>query len=267
IVGVWRDMGGDKGKKLKLADADDESNGPNLIDAELLHTVEKLQEIQDELEKVNEEASEKVLEVEQKFNEIRKPIYEKRNEVIKSIPDFWLTAFITHPALSELVTAEDQKIFKYLTDLEVEDFKDLKSGYSISFKFSPNPYFEEAKLTKTFSFFEEGITKITATPIKWKNGTGTPNGIPEGKNGNKRPYAEDSFFAWFNESEHKGDAYEIHDEVADIIKDDLWPNPLTYFNNGADEENPETDDGEDDEGGESEESEGDDDDDEEEEED
>lgn len=43
-------------------------------------------------QQVNEEASEKVLEVEQKYNEIRRPVYDKRNEVIKSIPDFWLTA-------------------------------------------------------------------------------------------------------------------------------------------------------------------------------
>lgn len=41
---------------------------------------------------VNEQASEEVLEIERKYNEIRRPAYEKRNEVIKSIPDFWLTA-------------------------------------------------------------------------------------------------------------------------------------------------------------------------------
>lgn len=41
---------------------------------------------------VNEQASDEVLEVEQKYNEIRRPVYDKRNEVIKSIPDFWLTA-------------------------------------------------------------------------------------------------------------------------------------------------------------------------------
>ena len=41
---------------------------------------------------INEEASDKVLEVEQKYNEIRKPIYDKRNDIIKFIPDFWLTA-------------------------------------------------------------------------------------------------------------------------------------------------------------------------------
>lgn len=41
---------------------------------------------------VNEQASEEVLQIEQKYNEIRRPVYEKRNEVIKSIPDFWVTA-------------------------------------------------------------------------------------------------------------------------------------------------------------------------------
>ena len=43
-------------------------------------------------QQVNEEANEKVLELEQKYNEIRRPVYLKRNDVIKTIPDFWLTA-------------------------------------------------------------------------------------------------------------------------------------------------------------------------------
>lgn len=41
---------------------------------------------------VNEEASDKVLEVEQKYNEVRRPVYNKRNQIIQNIPDFWLTA-------------------------------------------------------------------------------------------------------------------------------------------------------------------------------
>ncbi|KAL0342633.1 UNVERIFIED_CONTAM: NAP1-related protein 2 [Sesamum calycinum] len=272
-------MGADKGKKQKSGEVKEENNGAEPIDGELVLSIEKLQEIQDELEKMNEEASEKVLEVEQKFNEIRKPVYNKRNDVIKSIPDFWLTAFMSHPALSELLTEEDQKIFKYLSDLEVEDFEDVKSGYSITFKFNPNPYFEDTNLTKTFTFLEEGITKITATSIKWKEGMGIANGVAEEKKGNKRSHAEErccvtmllpsiqgqmnvifnltssvhillcsiiddlaskvcpdlpnahefpafnnyamlgalenSFFTWFNDSEHKGDMYEIHDEEAD----------------------------------------------------
>ncbi|KAJ4823919.1 NAP1- protein 2 [Turnera subulata] len=270
-------MVADKGKKSKLNEEEEESDH---IDGELVLSIEKLQEVQDELEKfmalvvfdlgenvlviccctsqINEEASDKVLEIEQKYNEVRRPVYAKRNDIIKSIPDFWLTAFLSHPALCELLTEEDQKIFKYLDSLEVEDFKDVKSGYSIAFLFNENPHFEDTKLTKSFTFSDEGTTIITGTNIKWKEGMGGSNGVNHEKQGNKRPLAEMSFFTWFAETEQK-DISELHDEVAEIIKDDLWPNPLKYFNNDADEEDSE--------GDEDEEENGDDQDDEEEEDD
>lgn len=50
-----------------------------------------------------------------------------------------------------------------------------------------------------------------------------------------------SFFSWFSETQQK-DTLEVeglNDEVAEIIKEDLWPNPLKYFNNEADEEDSE----------------------------
>ncbi|GMH21426.1 hypothetical protein Nepgr_023268 [Nepenthes gracilis] len=233
-------MVADKGKKLKVADKNEEENAEQ-IDGDLVLSIEKLQEIQDELEKINEKASDEVLAVEQKYNEIRRPVYDKRNEIIKSIPDFWLTAFLSHPALNELLTEEDQKIFKYLSSLEVEDSKDVKSGYSIIFNFNANPYFGDARLVKTFTFLDEGTTKVTATSINWKEGTGIPNCINNDKKGNKRAHAEESFFSWFSETQQKDNMDEIHDEVAEIIKEDLWPNPLNYFNNEADEEDFEGD--------------------------
>ncbi|CDP12325.1 unnamed protein product [Coffea canephora] len=247
-------MVADKGKKQKIAEkGDDENNNNNNsdpIDGELVLSIEKLQEIQDDLEKINEEASDKVLEIEQEFNEKRKPIYDKRTEIVKSIPDFWLTAFMSHPALGELLTEEDQKIFKHLSSIEVEDSKDVKSGYSITFNFSPNPYFEDKKLTKTFTFLDEGTTKVTATSIKWKEGMGLPNGVANEKKGNKRVHADESFFSWFSGNEQKDDELDdIHDEIAEIIKDDLWPNPLTYFHTDADEEDFDDEEGDDEEKG------------------
>ncbi|KAL8226623.1 hypothetical protein R6Q57_016455 [Mikania cordata] len=204
-------MVADKGKKPKIGDKIED--GAEQIDVELVKSIEKLQEVQDELEKINEEASDKVLEIEQKYNEIRKPVYHKRNDIIKSIPDFWLTAFLSHPALSDLLNEEDQKIFKHLTSLEVEDMKDVKSGYSITFNFSPNPFFEDTKLTKTITFLDEGTTKITATSIKWKEGMGLPNGVAHEKNGKKRPHEEDSFFSWFTGTQQRDDMDEVQDGV------------------------------------------------------
>lgn len=228
----------DRGKKSKVADEQDSEH----IDAELVLSIEKLQEVQDQLDKVNEEASEKVLEVEQKYNEIRRPVYDKRNEVIKSIPDFWLTAFLSHPALCDLLSEEDSKICKYLDCIDVEDFKDVMSGYTITFNFKPNPYFEDTKLTKTFKFSEEGTTKITGTNIKWKEGMSVvANGVDHEKKGNKRPPIDESFFSWFSETQQNDIVEGFHDEVAEIIKEDLWPNPLKYFINEADEEDSDGD--------------------------
>ncbi|RWW14508.1 hypothetical protein BHE74_00052883 [Ensete ventricosum] len=207
-------MVADKGKKSKVAEPGAQGAEPEQhIDGELVLSIEKLQEIQDELERVtlsfakgkgrkkrfflfffipfhsnhfsfldfpkrnvvNEEASDKVFEVEQKYNEIRRPVYVRRAEIIQHIPDFWLTA-----------------IFKFLHSLDVEDFKDVKTGYSITFNFSKNPYFEDTKLTKTYSFNDEGTTNVTGTTIKWKDGMEhIANGDAHEKKGNKRPFAEE----------------------------------------------------------------------------
>ena len=43
--------------------------------------------------------------------------------------------------------------------------------------------------------------------------------------GTKRAHEEtDSFFLWFNDRQIASE-----DPVAEIIKEDLWPNPLSYF--------------------------------------
>uniref|UniRef100_A0A1D1XHN5 Protein SET n=1 Tax=Anthurium amnicola TaxID=1678845 RepID=A0A1D1XHN5_9ARAE len=228
-------MVANKGKKSKVAERGGEEENDH-IDGELVLSIEKLQEVQDELEKVNEEASDKVLEVEQKYNEIRRPVYVRRNEIIQTIPDFWLTAFMSHPALGDLLSEEDQKIFKHLISLNVEDSKDVKSGYSITFTFSPNAYFEDTKLTKTFNFFDDGTANITGTKIRWKEGMDIANGAaPDMKDG-KRTFHDESFFTWFTEMQQKNLSDDFQDEVAEIIKEDLWPNPLKYFNSEVDDE-------------------------------
>ncbi|PIA62650.1 hypothetical protein AQUCO_00200575v1 [Aquilegia coerulea] len=194
-------MVADKGKKLKIEKRDEEESIDE-IDESIVLTIEKLQELQDELEKVNEEACEKILEVEQKYSEIRRPVYTKREEVIKAIPDFWSTAFLNHPSIDEFLRPEDQKVFEYLSSLEVEDFKDVKSGYSITFNFKPNPYFDDTKLLKTYFFPENEITKVTGTTIKWKEGMDISKSVNHEKKGRKRQYVDDrrSFFCWFSDT-------------------------------------------------------------------
>ncbi|KAH7405078.1 hypothetical protein KP509_15G055400 [Ceratopteris richardii] len=227
----------DRSKRAKL----DEGDASDQLDTDLVNSVHRLQEVQDELEKVNEEASERVLEVEQKYNEVRRPIYSKRNEIIQGIPDFWLTAFLCHPALCELLNDEDQQVFKYLEFLDVEDFKDVKSGYSIIFMFRSNPYFEDKQLVKVYRFSDDGTLSVTGTQPRWKDGMNLTNGVIKNPT-NKWPPTVESFFKWFTETD-KDFSIGVQDEIAEIIKEDLWPNPLKYFNNeGDDDEDDESDD-------------------------
>ena len=46
---------------------------------------------QAEIDQLNEQASEEILHVEQKYNRLRKPHFEKRSELIGELSDFWPT--------------------------------------------------------------------------------------------------------------------------------------------------------------------------------
>jgi hypothetical protein len=43
-------------------------------------------------QEVNSKAAEEILALERRYNQVRKPIYDKRNELFKNIPQFWLKA-------------------------------------------------------------------------------------------------------------------------------------------------------------------------------
>lgn len=64
-----------------------------------------------------------------------------------------------------------------------------------------------------------------STIIKWKEGFNLfQNGPKLNKSSRKRSAEDKSFFSWFNDNSDR-----TSDEIAEIIKDDLWQNPLQYF--------------------------------------
>jgi hypothetical protein len=54
-------------------------------------------------------------------------------------------------------------------------------------------------------------------------------GIEMEVNGRKRQRVRDSFFLWFEEGVARGEASIADDPVADIIKEQIWPNPLALY--------------------------------------
>ncbi|KAL6032509.1 hypothetical protein STEG23_016883 [Scotinomys teguina] len=110
-------------KKPKMAPApkmEDKSASPGLPkgEKEQQEAIEHIDEVQNEIDRLNEQASEEVLKAEQKYNKLRQPFFQKRSELIAKIPNFWGTTFVNHPPVSALLGEEDEEAVHYLTSVE-----------------------------------------------------------------------------------------------------------------------------------------------------
>merc|ERR1712050_435465 len=112
----------------------------------------------------------------------------------------------------------------------------------IQFHFSSNPYFSNSSLCKEFQLGSSGDPTSTSTDILWKEGYNLTEKATQraalAKGSRKRQLENRTFFSWFCDN---GDP--SVDDVAEVIKDDMWPNPLQYFlvpdievENGAEED-------------------------------
>ncbi|XP_052789967.1 protein SET-like [Mya arenaria] len=213
-------------KQAKTEEKNGAENADEQADKEQQEAIEQIDEVQNEIDRLNEQASEEILKVEQKYNKLRQPFFQKRSDLIAKIPNFWVTAFVNHPQVSALLNEEDEEALQFLTKVEVQEFEDIKSGYKINFYFDQNQYFENDVISKEFHLNDTGEPSSKSTPIKWCAGKDlTKKATSPAKGGRKRsPEDQESFFCWF--SDH-GDAGA--DELGEVIKDDIWPNPLQYY--------------------------------------
>jgi hypothetical protein len=71
---------------------DEEESIERDYDPETQKALEEIDACQNEIDALNEKASEEILRVEQKYNKLRRPFFDRRNELIRKIPNFWVTA-------------------------------------------------------------------------------------------------------------------------------------------------------------------------------
>nr|XP_048314461.1 protein SET-like [Myodes glareolus] len=221
-------------KKPKLSPSpklEDKSASPGLPkgEKEQQEAIEHIDEVQNEIDRLNEQASEEILKVEQKYNKLRQPFFQKRSELIAKITNFLVTTFVNHPQVSALLGEEDEEALHYLTRVEVTEFEEIKSGSRIDFYFDENPYFEmvfENKVhSKEFHLNESGDPSSKSTEIKWKSRRDLTKRSSQTQNkaSRKRQHEEpESFLTWFTDHSDAG-----ADEVGEVITDDIWPNPCS----------------------------------------
>lgn len=176
-----------------------------------------LEAIQLELDTVNAQADRAFQHLEQKFGRMRRHYLERRNYIIQSIPGFWMTAFRNHPQLSAMIRGQDAEMLRYVTNLEVKELRHPKTGCKFKFFFRRNPYFRNKLIVKEYEVRAGRVVSLS-TPIIWRRGHEPQSFIRRNRD------LICSFFTWF--SDH---SLPESDRIAEIIKEDLWPNPLQYY--------------------------------------
>ncbi|KAL3138210.1 hypothetical protein ABBQ38_005431 [Trebouxia sp. C0009 RCD-2024] len=212
-------------KKIKLSDEAVAENDSGVFQA--------LEQVQQKLDQITDQRSDEILAVERRYNEIRRPVYLERNKLMREVPDLWLQCMLQHQQIADLVTERDTELLSYLEEIDVEDFPDIKSGYKITFTFKQNPFFKNQALVKELHYADDNALAIKGTDIEWTE-TGLQHqeqAQEELTNGRKRRAEEStSLFEWFWDS---GDLPEGNEPISDLIKDELWTNPMRGSSDGV----------------------------------
>lgn len=205
-------------KEKKVAGGGKEESRPR---APKINTcMDSLEAIDQELSNVNAQADRAFLQLERKFGRMRRLHMQRRSFIIQNIPGFWVTAFRNHPQLSPMISGQDEDMMRYMINLEVEELKHPRAGCKFKFIFQSNPYFRNEGLVKEYERRSSGRVVSLSTPIRWHRGQEPQAHIHRNREGNTIP----SFFNWF--SDHSLLEF---DRIAEIIKGELWSNPLQYY--------------------------------------
>lgn len=77
----------------------------------------------------------------------------KENANVKGVPFFWLTAMQNLPPVADMISDRDVPVLEHLVDLRME-YMD-KPGFKLIFEFSPNEYFKNKQIVKTYYYQKE----------------------------------------------------------------------------------------------------------------
>ncbi|KAF9416478.1 hypothetical protein BGZ94_010206 [Podila epigama] len=268
---------------------------------EVRRRVKGLKSLQKKHAVLEAQLQEEIRALEKKYLDLYTPLYQKRSEIIKGlteptdeevldggsedgvvgddeedeeegdkkdvekvagIPEFWLTSLNTFPVLAEGITDKDEAALKHLIDVRMS-YLDTP-GYRLEFEFSPNEYFFNTLLTKTYYYQDEPgyggeyvYDRAEGTKIDWKEGKDLSVTIESRKQRHKgtnktrivkKTVPAETFFSFFSppvppKKADGEDEDEEHDEVlerlehdftmGEEIKDSLIPHAVDWFTGKA----------------------------------
>ncbi|XP_045852748.1 testis-specific Y-encoded protein 3-like [Meles meles] len=180
--------------------------------------LQALEALQSELEPMNKDASRAYSGLKLRFCQRRRHHLDPRSALIRGIPGFWAKAFVNHPQMSAMISGQDKGILGSMTDLKVEDLESPRDRRKILLFFRKNSYFRNEVVEKEYVLRAAGYEPSHSTPIQWHRNYE--------REAYRRRHHNSSlnFFNWFSDHSFAGSS-----RIAEILMDDLWPNPLQYY--------------------------------------
>jgi len=227
----------------------------------------------------NDEETKKAA-TEEKSNEQK-----KEEEKTVGIPEFWLQVFKNSDVLSELIKEHDEPVLKHLIDVRITMQNEAEQkGFTIEFEFTPNEYFSNTTLTKSYelrtgpdeheplSYEGPEIVKSKGCEIKWNKGKNVTVKMVKKRQKHKnrgtirvvtKEIQTDSFFNFFTPptvpeeiDAELEDSDEVRTLAADfeighMLRDSIVPKAVLYYTGEAgdddfDEDEEDEDDDDDD---------------------
>merc|ERR1712168_1522608 len=165
----------DVDKRGEASNSSQDENLPDIgvpgleMDKETQKRLYDLDAEQNNVDLLNHKERQELLKIDQKFSILMRPYLDKRNEIIKRVPKFWLTTFINHPHMSTVI---EEDCLQYLNKLDIVEYEDITTGYSIIVYFDENLYSENNIIAKEFPMTpnRQPGKESSCTPTLWKEG-------------------------------------------------------------------------------------------------
>eukprot|EP00928_Gymnodinium_smaydae_P032974 TRINITY_DN23746_c0_g1_i2.p1 TRINITY_DN23746_c0_g1~~TRINITY_DN23746_c0_g1_i2.p1 ORF type:complete len:263 (+),score=60.81 TRINITY_DN23746_c0_g1_i2:57-791(+) len=183
----------------------------------------ELHDVQLELQLLEQKCAEEQITVQQRYDRLRQPFFERRSALLRCIPGFWRAALRSHP--QQLVHPAEEEVLGQLLDLSVKDNLDRRGSYEVHATFGENSIFLERSICKRVTFqdtFRDDVSPATLTPA----GDSGKDVLDELRTSSRR-----SVLGWFMSSASSGGGLNSPDSAGfgDVLRGDLWQDPIPYY--------------------------------------
>jgi len=174
-----------------------------------------LEKVQGELNKLEQGCREEQIEVQCKYDAMKKKHFDARGALVKKIPNFWRDVLINFGQPAGLINPAEIEVLDYLEDVILEDNLDRKGSHKFTFTFKENPFFKETTIVKSVVIKDEENVQIDVTPI-----TFTKNPLENLLE--NQPTA--SFLHWLQSKDEDGE-----DDFGSAFREHVWEEAVGVY--------------------------------------